>query len=97
MKFLKTRRVFKALEWNRDSKLQYKAAHDIIACKSQAQAKFKFFFQWRTKFMQIKLLETHLLNKEATLKQKAFMAFVKAYDNKLKVRQCQLDRKLKLI
>jgi hypothetical protein len=63
LRFLKVRRIFKILEWNRDSNLQYKAAHDLIASKVNASQKFKYFFNWRTKFMQAKLISTYLQNK----------------------------------
>ena len=59
--------------------------------------KFNFFFQWRTKFMKLKLLETRKQNMESALKQKAFIAIAKNYEAKLKVKRSVLDRKLKLI
>ena len=59
--------------------------------------KLKFFFHWRTKFMKLKLLESRKQNMESALKQKAFIAIAKNYEAKLKVKQCRLDRKLKLI
>ena len=78
LRFLKARRIFRILEWNRDSNLQYKAAHDLIASKVSASQKFKYFFNWRTKFMQAKLISTYLQNKNLNKKGAVFAVLSKS-------------------
>lgn len=59
----KKRRIFKILHWYRDRQKLLKSAESAIRQQQSQSLRCKFFFQWRTQYMEANLVQTYLHNK----------------------------------